>query len=65
LFLARSVPMLPRTIAADCPRIQAAQVHDVCGVNLTQLSRLGLRGGPAQAGQLGVHRSTICRYPLL
>lgn len=33
-----SVPALLRIIAADCPRMQAAQIHDVCGVHLPQLS---------------------------
>jgi hypothetical protein len=35
------VPVLLRTIAADCPRMQAAQVHDVCRVHLPELSKLG------------------------
>jgi hypothetical protein len=34
------VPVLLRTIAAGCPRMQAGQLHDVCGVHLPQLSRL-------------------------
>lgn len=34
------VPALLRTIAADCPRMQRAQAHDVCGMHLPQLSRL-------------------------
>ena len=36
------VQVLLRTITADCPRMQAAEVHDVCGVHLPQLSQLGL-----------------------
>lgn len=36
------VPVLLRSIAADCPRMRAAQLHDVCGVHLPQLSRPGL-----------------------
>lgn len=36
------VPVLLRTIAADCPCMQAALLHDVCGVHLPQLSRLEL-----------------------
>jgi hypothetical protein len=36
------VPVLLRTIAADCPRMQAAQLHDGCGVHLPQLSQLVL-----------------------
>ena len=32
------IPVLLRVIAADCPRMQAAQIHDVCGVHLPQLS---------------------------
>jgi hypothetical protein len=36
------VPVLLRTIAADCSRLQAVQGHDVCRVHLPQLSRLGL-----------------------
>lgn len=36
------VPALLPTIAAACPRMQAAQVRDVCGIHLPQLSRLGL-----------------------
>lgn len=35
------IPALLRIIAADCPRMQAAQVHDVCGIHLPQLSRAG------------------------
>jgi hypothetical protein len=35
------MPVLLRTIAADCPRMQAAQVHDVCRVHLPELSKLG------------------------
>jgi len=34
------LPDLGRIIAADCPRMQAAQVHDVCGVHFPGLSRL-------------------------
>ena len=37
-----SVPALLRIIAADCPRMRAAQMHDVCGVHLPELSGLGL-----------------------
>jgi hypothetical protein len=33
------VPELLRIIAADCPRTKTA--HDVCGVHLPQLPRLG------------------------
>lgn len=36
------VPVLLRTNAAECPRMQAAQVHDVCGVHLPHLLWLGL-----------------------
>jgi hypothetical protein len=36
------VPVSLRTIVTDCPRMQAAQVHDVCGVHLP---------APALAGQ--------------
>jgi hypothetical protein len=36
------MPVLLWTIAADCPRMEAGQLHDVCGVHLPQLSRLGL-----------------------
>lgn len=35
---AMPVLLLLRTIAADCARMQAAQVHDVCGVHQPQLS---------------------------
>jgi hypothetical protein len=35
------IPTLLRIIAADCPRMQAAQIHDVCGVHLPRLSGLG------------------------
>jgi hypothetical protein len=33
------VPELPHLIAADCPRMMAGQLHDVCGVHFP-----GLRG---------------------
>ena len=35
---AMPVPALLRLIAADCPRMQARRMHDVCGVNLPELS---------------------------
>lgn len=36
------VPALLPTIAADCPRMQAAVFHAVCDVHLPQLSKLGV-----------------------
>lgn len=36
------VPRLLRIVASDCPRMKAAQVHDVFGVHLPELSGLGL-----------------------
>lgn len=36
------VPALPRTIAMDCPRMQVAQVRDVCGAHVPNLSGLRL-----------------------
>jgi hypothetical protein len=32
------IPALRHIIAADCPRMIAAQVHDVCGVHFPGLS---------------------------
>jgi hypothetical protein len=32
------VPELLRIIAADCPKMQAAEFDDVCGVHLPQLA---------------------------
>jgi hypothetical protein len=43
------VPALLRIIAADCPRMRAAAFHDVCGVYLPQLSKLG-RGAVVRWG---------------
>jgi hypothetical protein len=33
-------PKLLRILAADCPKMQAAQWHDVCGIHMPQLSEL-------------------------
>jgi hypothetical protein len=33
-------PELLRILAADCPRMQAAEFHDVCGIHMPQLSKL-------------------------
>jgi hypothetical protein len=33
------VPKLLRILAADCPKMQAAEFHDVCGIHLPQLSK--------------------------
>ena len=35
-----SIPALLRIVAADCPRMQAGRVHDVCGVNFPGLVRV-------------------------
>jgi hypothetical protein len=35
-----SMPKLRRVIAADCPRMQADKMHDVCGVHFPQLPGL-------------------------
>ena len=35
------MPALRRIVAADCPRMQAGKVPDVCGVHFTDLPRLG------------------------
>jgi len=32
-------PLRLRTIVADCPRMQSAAFHDVCGVHMPQLAR--------------------------
>ncbi len=37
-----SAPRLLRLLSADCPKRIAGQWHDVCGVHLPQLSKLGL-----------------------
>jgi len=34
------IPELRRIVAADCPRMQAGQMHDACGVHFPDLSRL-------------------------
>lgn len=34
------VPKLLRVIAGDCPKMQAAQWHDVCEIHMPQLSEL-------------------------
>jgi len=33
------VPVSLWTIAADCRRLHAAQIHDACGIHLSQLLR--------------------------
>lgn len=35
-----SVPALLALLSADCPKRQAAKMHDVCGVHLPQLSAI-------------------------
>ena len=34
------IPALLRLLAADCPRMQADKMHDVCGVHIPALSVL-------------------------
>ena len=34
------IPALLRIVAADCPRMQAERVHDVCGVHFPGLARV-------------------------
>ncbi len=34
------VPALLRLLAADCPRMQADKMHDICAVHMPALSRL-------------------------
>ena len=34
------IPALLRLLAADCPRMKADKMHDVCGVHMPGLSRL-------------------------
>jgi hypothetical protein len=36
------MPDLRRIIAADCPRMIANQMHDVCGVHFPELIRMDL-----------------------
>lgn len=36
------MPTLGRLLAADCPRLIADRMHDVCGWRFPQLSRLSL-----------------------
>ena len=36
------IPELRRTVAADCAKMQAGHMHDVCGVHFAELSRLFL-----------------------
>lgn len=38
--VAMPIPALFRLIAADCPRMQADKMHDVCGVHMPELPRL-------------------------
>ena len=35
-----AIPALLRLLAADCPRMKADKMHDVCGVHIPALSRL-------------------------
>jgi hypothetical protein len=35
-----SIPTLLVLLSADCPKRQAAKMHDVCGVHLPQLSAI-------------------------
>jgi hypothetical protein len=34
------IPKLLRILAADCPRMQAADYHNFCGIHMPQLSKL-------------------------
>ena len=34
------IPALLRVLAADCPRMTADKMHDVCGVHMPELPRL-------------------------
>jgi len=34
------IPELRRIVAADCPRMQAGHIHDVCGIHFPGLSGL-------------------------
>jgi hypothetical protein len=36
------IPTLPRIVAADCPRMRAERMHDVCGVHFPGLARATL-----------------------
>jgi len=36
------MPTLGRLLAADCPRLRADRMHDVCGWRVPALSKLGL-----------------------
>jgi len=36
------IPELRRIVAADCAKMQAERMHDVCGVHFPELSRLFL-----------------------
>jgi hypothetical protein len=33
------IPTLRRIIAADCPKMQAEKIHDVCGIHFPDLSK--------------------------
>ena len=35
-----AIPAMLRLLAADCPRMRADKMHDVCGVHIPALSRL-------------------------
>lgn len=39
---AQPIPTLREIIAADCPKMQARHLYDVCGVHFPELSRLFL-----------------------
>ncbi len=58
------VPVLLWTIAADCPRMQAAQVYDVCGIHLPQSTGANGRSArhvPACAGGTPGHTADRSR----
>jgi hypothetical protein len=42
---AMPMPTLRHLIAADCPRVLAGRIYDLCGVHYPQLSKLFLPSG--------------------
>jgi hypothetical protein len=58
-------PVLLRTIAADCPRMQAVEIHEVCVVHLPQLSWMRVphaRAAPPGDGPLVTHLPRFCGH---
>lgn len=60
-----SVPVLLRTIAAECSGNQAAEVRDVCGIHLPQLLELRLRGARTDQQRAVLVAFHVARIPTI